>query len=202
MARGGNAEVIRARAATRSIPLDPGFPWEVGRASGQPVMRCFQCGRCTNGCPLTWAMDHPPHRLLRMVQLGAEGEVLVSRTIWLCSACHGCATRCPNDIHLPAVMDALKQMALARRVRVGDRQVALFHRLFLATVARLGRMYELGLIGLHKLASGNLFGDLKVGLLMFTRGKLSPLPQLIKGRGDLRAVWRRAAALRREGGRQ
>ncbi|MGD8715689.1 MAG: hypothetical protein PVG70_14150, partial [Desulfobacterales bacterium] len=47
---------------------------------------CFQCRKCTNGCPVTFAMDLYPDEVIRMVNLGQRQTVLGCRTIWVCAA--------------------------------------------------------------------------------------------------------------------
>ena len=84
------------------------------RASERKVdlFACYQCGKCSNGCPVTFAMDYLPHQLIRMLQLGLTEEVLGSRTIWVCASCETCYTRCPNEVEIPELMDDLKQEVL------------------------------------------------------------------------------------------
>ena len=42
----------------------------VEELSNTSVRRCFQCGKCTAGCPMATFMDHPPNRVVRLLQLG------------------------------------------------------------------------------------------------------------------------------------
>jgi heterodisulfide reductase subunit C len=76
---------------------------------------CYQCGTCTAGCPFTEEMDIMPDEVIRYVVLGRE-EVLDSKTIWICSSCFTCAERCPRDIDITRVMDALRQIILRNNV--------------------------------------------------------------------------------------
>jgi len=39
-------------------------------------------------------------------------DVLDSKTIWLCSSCFTCAERCPRDINITKIMEALRQIIL------------------------------------------------------------------------------------------
>lgn len=159
--------------------------------AGSSLSACFQCHKCAAGCPLAAAFDLRPDQLIRHVQLGQRERVLRSATIWLCAGCATCATRCPNGVELPAVMDALKQMALAAGTEPprGVRGVALMQRLFLEDVARRGRVHELSLIARYKLVSGGLADDLALGWQMLRRGKLRLLPpRRIKGRDEVRRL--------------
>ncbi len=87
---------------------------QIAAISGQDVRACYQCGKCTAGCPLAAAMDLMPNQVLRLLQLGEHEQVLRSRTIWQCAACLTCAARCPKDVDPARVMDALRTL-LTRR---------------------------------------------------------------------------------------
>lgn len=168
------------------------FLRQVESDSGQPVSSCFQCQKCTAGCPVAGFMDFPPHRLHRLVQYGNRSEVLASGSIWLCVGCETCGARCPNGINTSRVADALKQMAVQGKFRSREKAIPAMHRAFLTGVARRGRMHELTLIRDMRLRSGGLFKDLKLGLRMFKLGKLSLRPEKIKDRKGLKLLMDRA----------
>jgi heterodisulfide reductase subunit C len=87
------------------------FVRQVEESSGQDLLACNQCGKCSAGCPVVAVMDLLPSQVVRMAQLGME-EVLESNTIWICASCLTCATRCPKGVDLPRLMEALRQIAL------------------------------------------------------------------------------------------
>jgi len=87
------------------------FVGRIEEISGQNVLACNQCGRCSAGCPVAAAMDILPSQAVRMVQLGME-EVLDAETIWICASCLTCVTRCPKGVELPRLMEALREMSL------------------------------------------------------------------------------------------
>jgi heterodisulfide reductase subunit C len=172
----------------------PTFAAEVARRSGQAIALCYHCHKCTAGCPVVGAMAYGPDRLLRMAALDQREAVLASRDIWLCVGCYTCATRCPNDIDIAAVMDALRQMAVSAGGRAGERDVLLFHRLFLGVVRLLGRSHEAALLGLFKiLAHVPLANDVGAGLGLFVRGKVPILPQRWAAGADVRRLFDRSA---------
>lgn len=106
----GNSE--RSRVATLSRKVVRGdFVAKVREISGQNLMACNQCGKCSAGCPVAFAMDLLPSQVLRLAQLGQE-EVLDSRTIWLCASCMTCQSRCPKGVDLSKVVDALRVIVL------------------------------------------------------------------------------------------
>lgn len=87
------------------------FVRQVEEISGQDLLSCNQCGKCSAGCPVVAAMDLLPSQVIRMAQLGME-DVLESNTIWICASCLTCGTRCPKGVDLPRLMEALRQIAL------------------------------------------------------------------------------------------
>jgi len=87
------------------------FVRQIEETSGQGLLECNQCGRCSAGCPVAAAMDLLPSQAIRLAQLGLE-EVLESTTIWICASCLTCVTRCPKGVDLPRLMEALRQVAL------------------------------------------------------------------------------------------
>ncbi len=103
------------------------------------VIRCYQCGKCSAGCPLAADMDYPPSLIMRMLQTGAadlEEKVLRSYTIWLCLSCEICFARCPMEIDIPKLMDFLRGESLRRKmVSPKAKEILAFHRSFLDTAA-------------------------------------------------------------------
>ena len=79
---------------------------------GIHVQDCYQCQKCSVGCPVVFAMDYKPNQIMQMVSLGMKERVLNCHTIWVCASCYTCSTRCPNDIDIAGVMDRLRQAAL------------------------------------------------------------------------------------------
>jgi len=95
---------------------------DVEEISGQDLLACNQCGKCSAGCPVASAMDLLPSQAVRMAQLGME-EVLQSRTVWICASCLTCVTRCPKGVDLPRLMEALREISL----RAGATRMDLDH---------------------------------------------------------------------------
>lgn len=164
----------------------------VNQRSGQVIQLCYHCHKCTAGCPVAFAMDYGPDRLLRMIQFGLKEQVLCSSDIWICASCETCGTRCPNEIDIARVMDALRQMAVEEGLPTKERNVPLFHNLFLSIVKRLGRMHEASLMGLYKPLSRDLFSDIPMGLKMILKGKIPLLPHRIKGSDEVEKIFERS----------
>ena len=165
-----------------------GFLEEVSRRSGQSFNGCYQCLSCGGGCPVVEAMDYNPNQLIRMVQRGMREQVLCSRAIWVCVGCFSCLSQCPNRVHIPAMMDVLREMALESGVRVGEPGIMAFHRAFLGEVRRWGRVYELGLMMRYKLATRRFLEDLGVGLKMMGKRKLELLPSRVRDVAQVRRL--------------
>lgn len=82
--------------------------------SGENFMACYQCGRCSAGCPMVSEMDLLPNEVLRYAQLGLGEAILDSKTIWVCSSCFTCSVRCPKGIDIARVMEAFRQIKLRK----------------------------------------------------------------------------------------
>jgi heterodisulfide reductase subunit C len=93
--------------------------------SGQTVSDCYQCGCCTSGCPVGTAMDPPPSKAIRLLQLGRAQELLDSEGIWLCASCLVCGTRCPRAVDYARIAEACRAVVLrSKRDRVNPDTVA------------------------------------------------------------------------------
>jgi len=172
--------------AVRSRPIvDVPLMERVNALAEQQVELCYHCHKCTSGCPAAEEMRYGPDQILLLVQLGQKDRLLSSADLWLCAGCETCATRCPNEIDIARVVDALRQIAQAEGVIGADPGSVKFHRLFLFLVERLGRMNEAGLLGAHKLWTGNLFSDLGSGVRMVVKGKIPLVPHVVKGRAQM-----------------
>jgi len=88
---------------------------KIEKISGQNIFACYQCGKCSAGCPMIDTMDIMPNQAMKLLQMGCE-EVMNSRTMWMCASCHTCSVRCPREIDLSAVMEALRLISLRSRI--------------------------------------------------------------------------------------
>ena len=77
-----------------------------------------------------------------------------------------------------------------------DTKVPIFNDIFLNTVRKRGRMYEMGLMTAYKLRTGDLFSDVGKFPMMLRKGKLPLRGPRIKGKGDRKAMFARAKAAR------
>ncbi len=144
----------------------------------QNVYLCYQCGKCTSGCPVGEFFDWQPHQIMRAVQLGQEDIALESQTPWLCASCQTCTTRCPQGLDIAAIMENLTQIAVERGIAPKVPEVRLFSQAFLREVSIWGRAYEPGLIAEFNLRSGKLLNNMDLGVRMIRKGKIKYLPSL------------------------
>jgi len=105
---------MRVEISTKKIHSD--FVKKVEEISGQSLPSCYQCGKCSAGCPMSFAMDLLPNQIIRLVQLGLEEDIANSKTIWLCASCLTCALRCPRGVDLGKIMEALRLLTLRKNI--------------------------------------------------------------------------------------
>ncbi len=173
------------------------FLHEVEEASGEKISTCYQCFRCTNGCPVAEEMDVLPHRIIRHIMFGNRGKILKSKAIWTCLQCVTCSVRCPNGIDIAHVFEVLRNMS-AREHCEADKDTWLFDNLFLESVKKHGRLYEMETIMRYKMLKKDLLGDAKMGIGMFRKGRMGILPHNVKNRDEIKEMFSKAAKLKTE----
>lgn len=161
------------------------------RIDGVPIQRCYHCRKCSAGCPVAFAMEYNPNKVIKMIQMGKRQEVLNSSTIWLCASCETCVTRCPNDVDIARMMDVLREMAIEEGTGAREANILKFHEAFLSGVKSGGRINEPMMIARYKMTTGDLFSDLKLGLDMFMKGKLALVSPKTKDVASVRKIFER-----------
>lgn len=160
---------------------------------GVDVGECYQCGKCTAGCPMAAYMDLSPNQVMHLAQVGdeeASDKLLRSRAIWVCAGCLTCTQRCPRKLDPAAVMDALREMSCrAGKVSPQARKILAFHKSFLKTVESGGRMAEFPLTRRYKMASMDVFSDMALAPAMMARGKLHLVSKKVKARKEIRRIF-------------
>lgn len=172
---------------------------KVEELSGTSVRRCFQCGKCSAGCPMATFMDHPPNRIVRLLQLGQWRRILEGRSIWYCASCETCSTRCPNRVHLAAIMDALRKLAWDHEGPSKESYVQLANQLFLENIRTYGRQYEMRLAAVFNIKSGKLLKDFMLGPKLITKGKLKMFHQKNKNMAEIEKIFKRIEDMRKKG---
>jgi len=96
--------------------LQSDFVKKVEEISGQTLPSCYQCGKCSAGCPMSFAMELLPNQIIHLVRLGLEEDIAKSKTIWLCASCLTCSVRCPRGVDLSRIMEALRLITLRKNI--------------------------------------------------------------------------------------
>jgi heterodisulfide reductase subunit B len=165
------------QSTPKAKPVGADLARRVLDETGQNVNLCYQCVKCTSGCPLAEFFDWQPNQVMRAVQLGDSDIALGSETTWLCAACQTCTTRCPQGIDVAAVMEFLTREALAQGIKPAVPEVPKFDSAFLREIRLWRRAYELGLMAELKLRTGRLTQDIDLGLRMLAKRKMPLLPK-------------------------
>jgi heterodisulfide reductase subunit C2 len=166
---------------------------------GMDVQKCYQCGKCTAGCPVAEHMDIAPNQLVRMAQMGDYEHALTCLAIWACVSCQTCTARCPQSVDCAGVMDGFRQLAAEKgEVSPAVQRVLVFQRAFLDSVRRNGRVNEVELIAQFKALA--FMKDFSVPLLMkdallapklMQRGKFHLVGEKVKDRAVVKRIFDR-----------
>ncbi len=160
---------------------------------------CYQCGKCTAGCPMADVMDLMPNQILRLAQMGDIAPATTSRAIWLCVSCQTCTERCPKSVDPAGVMDAMRQMSLQRgETSDSVQRTIVFQKAFLDNIRRNGRLRERELVGRYKTKAfisdtsvPLLFKDALLAPKMMQRHKLHFTGERVRDRGVVRRIFDR-----------
>ena len=160
---------------------------------------CYQCGKCTAGCPVAAGMDMAPNQIVRALQLGNFEKALTSDMIWECVSCQTCSTRCPQSVDCAGIMDVLREVGLQRGVDAPDQKtVVAFQQAFLNNIRRNGRLDEIELIAEFKLRAlpserslRFLFKDAGLAPELQKRHKLHLRGEKVEDRAVVRRIFER-----------
>ncbi len=96
--------------------IDSALIQQIERMSGETIKRCYQCGNCSGGCPVSYAMDIPPSQIMRFLQLGRVEDVMAANSMWTCVGCLQCFSRCPQSVSVANTLEGLRQLVLRKGV--------------------------------------------------------------------------------------
>jgi heterodisulfide reductase subunit C2 len=151
---------------------------------------CFQCNRCTAGCPLISAMDLTPAQVVHYLLLENWEPVLKSNSIWVCVHCETCTARCPQEVDISKLFHAARVMAWRTGRVAPDQAIAAYFASFLENLYLYGRSAELPLTVICKLKSQDYLRDMALGLRLIARGRLNFL-NVPKGAAIYRRLYER-----------
>jgi heterodisulfide reductase subunit C len=174
------------------------FAMEIQKKSMENFNLCYQCKKCTAGCPTAEFMDIKPNEIIRHIQYGNKDKLLKSEAIWLCVACETCGERCPNDIKISKLMAALRRKAIEEKVEIADKVGYAFNSSFVECIKKYGRVHEATFLIKYKLKTKDFFSqaalnDTKVGIKLFMKGKLPLFPKKIKDLGAIKKIFNKNA---------
>ena len=183
-------------------PLNPipaiNFLEEVSSATAveSNLEMCIQCGTCGGSCPSSADMDHTPRMLFAMIRAGLREDVLSSNTPWICVSCYTCVVRCPQEVHIPDIMYALKGIAIQEK-KYKESTAPDFSQTFIDMVETYGRSFELGLATRHYLKHHplRLPSMAPMGFGMLTRKRMGFQPHKIEKIDQLHAILDKAKEL-------
>ena len=173
----------------------------INNKSGANVLNSYQCGKCASTCPVSDYMDYRPREVMQMIKLGMKEETFRSNSMWFCLTCSACSGRCPRQIDIPAVMEAIRHLAIEENYRSQNKKVKdirKFHDIFLDMIKRYGRNYELRMMAEFNIRTRNLFKDMHLAPKALLKGKI-PIGHESTKRGEaIRKMFKVAAKLEKE----
>ena len=159
--------------------------------AGVDLRKCYQCGKCTAGCPMAHAMDLTPREIIRHLQLGLLNDVLHSKSVWICAGCHTCSARCPNEIDVSHLMEVVRQEAKMRNI-IPSGDIDKFAKIFLGNVNNFGKSHEAFLAGLYNFSSGHLLQDVGWVPHMIRHRLIGLKPHVVKDKMAVRKLMKKA----------
>ncbi len=156
---------------------------KVNKKSGANVLECYQCGKCVGSCPVAPNMSVSPRQMMQLIKLGQENEVFRADTSWYCLSCSTCSARCPREIDIPGVMEAIRHLAIHEKVDCENpdvNSIRKFHEIFLYMVRIYGRLYELRFMAEFNIRTLDFFKDIFLAPKVLSRGKLEFFTSRVK----------------------
>lgn len=149
----------------------------VNTQSQQKIDLCFACSKCTAGCPIAHVADLRPANFLRLVQFGMTDALLNTPALWRCLGCDLCGARCPNDVHIGAMLASVRELCWEESRRTSFIDPAI--------VDGMGRLSRLrGNIG----AARNVTGDAADNRVLWTQN-LERTPEGLMNRKGAEIVY-------------
>jgi heterodisulfide reductase subunit C len=165
----------------------------IAAEAGVDLKDCYQCGKCTAGCPLAESMDLMPREVIRFLQMGALDVVLDAKTPWICAQCVVCSSRCPQNVDICSTMRAVR-LASKHSGRQPLPEADIFDDEFIANVKAHGVSNEQYLAAAYNLKSGHLMQDMVNATRMLKRGMVGVAMHNTDGRANVAALIDRALA--------
>jgi len=81
---------------------------------------CYQCVKCTSGCPSMKMLELKPHEIVALAKAGFIDELVNSGIIWTCATCLKCKERCPQAVAPVDLILALRNLAVEKEAKVPE----------------------------------------------------------------------------------
>lgn len=172
------------------MSLHNGLVKEINCRTNQDLNLCYQCQKCTATCPVSSFMDIKPDLIVRKVILGEEDVILNSKTIWVCTGCETCGSRCPNLISVGKINEFFREKAYKKDIKPAIKPALDIHKAFLNSIERFGVVHEATMLAEFKLRTKDFFSDLALGVKMFLKGKIPLTPHKISGIDEIKRMFK------------
>lgn len=159
----------------------------IAKRAGVNLRDCYQCGKCSAGCPMADDMDYTPQQIMHFLQMGLVDKALEARGPWVCAQCMVCSTRCPQQIDITAIMLEVRRESHAQGKRVVP-ESDVFETSFINGVRRGGKSNEQYLAAAYNLKSGHLLQDMDSAPAMFAKGIVGLAPHRVKDKAAVRTL--------------
>ena len=179
---------------TRNLSTDPGCretAQAIAQDAGINLKDCYQCGKCSAGCPVAADADTTPRAIIRNLQLGQADIAMESSMPWLCVSCGMCLARCPQKVDLPALMRSVRKAAKSRGI-VAIKEADKFADLFVDGIRLQGVSDEAILAARFNLSTGHLFQDVGSVPAMLKLGMISPGGHKLNNVNEVRTLMEKA----------
>ena len=151
------------------------------------IYYCYQCGKCTAGCPLSDVYEYQPNQVIRLIQLNKIDSILNANSVYLCASCEICSSRCPQEVDIAAIMNYLRIKSwYYRKFKLSD--IANFYGIFLRILKIFGRSFEPLLIVFLNISNKKFFNDLDVAVKILKKRKIKLIPEFVKKRSDVSQI--------------
>ena len=169
-------------------PQEREFLNQVIEKSGQNLLECLQCGKCSGSCPIISETVRGPRGLISQILIGMKDEALKDPTWWYCVSCGTCANRCPVEINMYQVANTLCEMAENSGIKPAEPEIHLFETLFMSSVEKSGRARELYTVMKYNLRTFQPFKDALAGMNLIFKGAVHPQDILPRIKTDSRVA--------------
>jgi heterodisulfide reductase subunit C len=96
---------------------------------------------------------------------------------------------CPQAIDIASMMDAMREIAIQRGVKIAEPDILNFHKEVINSIERYGRTHKLEIMMRYKIRTRDLFSDVDLGLRMLAKRKLDLRPSKVNDRQEVASIF-------------